>query len=103
MRYQYGQRTTTPIVRALLSADSAVALERLPPLQVFGSELCPRVKAHVELMRSLGHRYDGYAGYLRRVDRWPAHTKQEIRRLFDFRTRQIVASKPANLSHATRF
>jgi integrase len=28
------------------------------------------MKAHVELMRSLGHRYDVYAGYLRRFDRF---------------------------------
>ncbi|MGH2447709.1 MAG: tyrosine-type recombinase/integrase, partial [Chloroflexota bacterium] len=70
LRYQYGQRTTTPIVRALLSADGAVALERLLPLQALGSVLGPRIKAHVELMRSLGHRYDVYAGYLRRFDRF---------------------------------
>ncbi len=70
LRYQYGQRTTTPIVRALLSTDGAVALERLRPLQAFGSVLGPRIKAHVELMRSLGHRYDVYAGYLRRFDRF---------------------------------
>ena len=70
LRYHYGQRATTPIVRALLSADSAVALEQLRPLQAFGSVLGPRMKAHVELMRSLGHRYDVYAGYLRRFDRF---------------------------------
>ena len=58
LRYHYGQRTTTPIVCALLSADSTVALELLRPLQAFGSVLGPRMKAHVELMRSLRHRYE---------------------------------------------
>jgi len=52
LRHEYGQRTTTPIVRALLSADSAVELELLRPARSFGSFLDPRMKAHVELMRS---------------------------------------------------
>ena len=50
--------------------DSAAALELLRPSPPFGSFLGPRMKAHVELMRSLGHRYDVYAGYLRRFDRF---------------------------------
>jgi len=70
LRHEYGQRTTTPIVRALLSADSAAALELLRPARPFGSFLGPQMKAHVELMRSLGHRYDVYAGDLRRFDRF---------------------------------
>lgn len=52
------------------SADSDAALELLRPARQFGSFLGPRMKVHVELMRSPGHRYDVYAGYLRRFDRF---------------------------------
>lgn len=70
LRSQYGQRTTTPIIRALLSSDSATALEKLRPLPPFGSFLGPRMLEHVTLMRSMGHRYDVYADRLRRFDKF---------------------------------
>ena len=70
LRSQYGQRTTTPIVRALLSSDSATALEQLRPLPPFGSFLGSRMLEHVTLMRSMGHRYDVYADRLRRFDKF---------------------------------
>jgi integrase/recombinase XerD len=70
LRSQYGQRTTTPIIRALLSSDSATALEQLRPLPPFGSFLGSRMREHVTLMRSMGHRYDVYADRLRRFDRF---------------------------------
>ncbi len=70
LRSQYGQRTTTPIIRALLSSDSATALEQLRPLPPFGSFLGPRMREHVTLMRSTGHRYDVYADRLRRFDKF---------------------------------
>ncbi len=70
LRDQYGQRTTTPIIRALLSCDTEAALERLRPLPPFGSFLGSRMREHVALMRSLGHRYDVYADRLRRFDRF---------------------------------
>lgn len=70
LRSEYGQRTTTPIIRALLSSDPAAALERLRPLPPFGSFLGPRMQEHVALMRSLGHRYDVYSDRLLRFDRF---------------------------------
>jgi len=70
LRDEYGQRTTTPIVRALLSSDSATALEQLRPPRLFGSFLGARIREHVTLMRSMGHRYDVYADRLRRFDKF---------------------------------
>jgi integrase len=70
LRSQYGQRTTTPIIRALLSSDSAEALEQLRQLPPFGSFLGSRMHEHVALMRSMGHRYDVYANRLRRFDKF---------------------------------
>jgi integrase/recombinase XerD len=70
LRSEYGQRTTTPIIRALLSPDSAAALEQLRPLPPFGSFLGSRMREYVTLMRSMGQRYDAYANRLRRFDRF---------------------------------
>jgi integrase/recombinase XerD len=70
LRSEYGQRTTTPIIRALLSSDSATALEQLRPLPLFGSFLGSKMREHVTLMRSMGHRYDVYANRLRRFDKF---------------------------------
>ena len=68
-RQQYGQRTTTPIVRALLSLDPA-AMERLRPLPPFGSFLGERLQAQVTRMQSLGYRYDTDRARLLRFDRF---------------------------------
>ena len=57
LRNQYLQRTTTPIVRALLNPDSTVALEALRPLPRFGSFLGATMRDYVALMKSVGHRY----------------------------------------------
>jgi integrase len=70
LRSRYGQRTTTPIIRALLKPDSAAALEELRPLPPFGSFLGARMREHVTLMRTMGRRYDVYANRLRRFDRF---------------------------------
>jgi integrase len=70
LRSQYGQRTTTPIIRALLSSDSATTLEQLRPLPPFGSFLGSQMREHVTLMRSMGHRHDVYANRLRRFDKF---------------------------------
>jgi integrase/recombinase XerD len=70
LRSEYGQRTTTPIIRALLSSDSDAALQRLRPLPLFGSFLGSQMREHVALMRSMGHRYDVYANRLRRFDKF---------------------------------
>ena len=44
-----GQRTTTPVVRALLNPNSEAALEALRPLPRFGSFLGPVMREHVAL------------------------------------------------------
>jgi len=70
LRARYGLRTGTPIVRALLAADPAQALEALRPPPRFGSFLGATMRAHVELMRALGHRYESPARRLLRFDRF---------------------------------
>jgi len=69
LRSQYGGRIA-PIVRALLNADSAVALEKLRPLPAFASAWGERIREHVALMRSLGYRYTASEKILRRFDRF---------------------------------
>jgi integrase/recombinase XerD len=70
LRKQYGQRTTAPIVRALLVPDSARALEALRPLPRFGSFLGEVMRDHVALMKSRGYRYDTGEGDLLRFDKF---------------------------------
>jgi len=65
----YGSRTT-PIVRALVSDDVEAALRELRPVPRFGSFLGELTQAHVELMRSLGFRYDVNERMLLRFDRF---------------------------------
>jgi integrase len=70
LRREYGQRATTPIVRALLAVKAGTALEALRPLPPFGSALGQTLNAHIARMRSLGYRYDTEAGRLLRFDRF---------------------------------
>ena len=44
LRTKYGQRMTTPVVRALLRPDFAAALEALRPVPRFGSFLGPAMR-----------------------------------------------------------
>jgi integrase/recombinase XerD len=69
LRGQFGKRVA-PIVRALLSANSAAALEKLRPLPTFGSVWGGRIREHIALMRSLGYRYTANEKILRRFDRF---------------------------------
>lgn len=66
---QYGKQTA-PIVRALLSADSEAALNKLRPRARFSSFLGPQMLEHIELMRSLGRRYNTEVRLLDRFDRF---------------------------------
>lgn len=72
-RRECGQRTTTPIVRALLSRDAPTALAAIRPLPAFGSWLGDVMRAHVTHMRSLGFRYKTPAEQLLRFDRFLQH------------------------------
>lgn len=69
-RREYGQRTSTPIVRALLSPNAMTALAAIRPLPAFGSWLGDVMRAHVAHMRSLGFRYKTRAEELLRFDRF---------------------------------
>jgi integrase/recombinase XerD len=69
LRREYGGRLA-PIARALLSHEPRTALEELRPLPAFASTLGPLMRQHVDLMRSLGYRYDHEEGKLRRFDRF---------------------------------
>lgn len=86
-RPEYGQRTTTPIVRALLSPNARAALAAIRPLPAFGSWLGGVMRAHVTHMRSLGFRYQTAAEQLLRFDRFLQHhpelTEQPVRVLID--------------------
>jgi len=70
LRRQYLQRTTAPVVRALLKPDSANALEALRPLPRFGSFLGPPMRDYLALMRSVGRRYTSEERGLLRFDRF---------------------------------
>ena len=70
LRKQYGQRTTAPIVRALLNSDSAVALETLRRPPRFGSFLGAVMLDHVAFMKSIGYRYNWHEAQLLRFDRF---------------------------------
>jgi integrase/recombinase XerD len=69
LRSQYGGRIA-PIVRALLSDDSATALEQLRAPPAFGSPWGARMREYVAYMRSLGYRYKTSEERLKRFDRF---------------------------------
>lgn len=70
LRHSYGQRTSPPIVRALLTADPARALELLRPLPRFASFIGDLLRDHIDLMRSLGYRYETQAVRFAQFDRF---------------------------------
>lgn len=70
LRHRYGQRASTPLVRALLAADSAQELEALRPPPRFASFLGGFMGEHIALMRAIGYRYDTQAARLLRFDRF---------------------------------
>lgn len=70
LRKKYGQRTTAPVVRALLSFDPATALEALRPAPRFGSFLGCLMREHLTLMRAMGYRYDVHERDMLRLDRF---------------------------------
>lgn len=70
LRSFYGQRTSTPIVRALLAKNPEDALELLRPLPPYASFMGKFLQGHVALMRSLGYRYHTQAERFLRFDRF---------------------------------
>jgi integrase/recombinase XerD len=70
LRKQYGQRTTAPIVRALLNPEITGAFEALLRPPRFGSSLGAVMRDHVAFMKAIGYRYDWYEARLLRFDRF---------------------------------
>jgi integrase/recombinase XerD len=70
LRMEYGQRTTKPVVRALLSPNFEAALEALRPAPRFGSFLGPVMRKHVALLQAMGYRYNMQEERLLRLDRF---------------------------------
>ncbi len=70
LRMEYGQRTTAPIVRALLNPDFQAALESLRPAPRFGSFLGPVMREDVALMQAMGYRYSTQEQRFLRLDRF---------------------------------
>jgi integrase/recombinase XerD len=71
LRIDLGTRDTAQIIRALLSSDSAAALEVLRPIPRFASRLGSVMQNYVFLKRSLGFRYCTQELQLLRLDRFP--------------------------------
>jgi integrase/recombinase XerD len=70
LRMKFGQRTTRPVVRALLKPDFEAALEALRPAPRFGSFLGPVMGGHVALMQAMGYRYRLEEKRLLKLDRF---------------------------------
>lgn len=70
LRQDYGQTDTTSVVRALLAADPASALEALRPPPRFASFLGSAMRDYVLLMQTMGYRYVTRAAAFLRLDRF---------------------------------
>jgi site-specific recombinase XerD len=70
LKTEYGQRSTTPIVRALLNPDFGSALDALRPVPRFGSFLGPFMLEHINLMKAMGYRYNVHEERMLRLDRF---------------------------------
>jgi integrase/recombinase XerD len=70
LRVRYGQRTSSPVVRALLAPEPEAALDMLRPQPRFASFLGELMRNHIELMQALGARYNTQAARFLRFDRF---------------------------------
>jgi hypothetical protein len=68
LRTECGQRSTTPVVRALLNADFRSALDAIRPAPRFF--LGPAMREHVDLMKAVGYRYNVHEERMLRLDRF---------------------------------
>jgi hypothetical protein len=105
LRTEYGQRTTTPVVRALLNADFPSALDALRPAPRFGSFLGPTMREHIAFMKALGYRYKVHEERMVRFDRFlqgrPDLTGQPMTVLIREWTRAGSTAQHAYECHAT--
>lgn len=70
LRHTYGQRTSPPVVRALLTSDPMRALELLRPLPRLASFIGDLLRDHIHLMHSLGYQYETQAARFMQFDRF---------------------------------
>jgi hypothetical protein len=70
LRTEYGKRSTTAYVRALLDPDEAAALNALRVVPRFGSFLGPLMLEHITLMKALGYRYNKPERNMLQLDRF---------------------------------
>jgi integrase/recombinase XerD len=94
LRQKYECGSTAEIVRALLSANPAKALEALRPPPRYGSYLGPVMHDHILRMRSLGFRY-GHESEFLRFDRFlqvrPGAAEEPLSKLI----REYAAAVPS--------
>jgi integrase/recombinase XerD len=105
LRKQYGQRTTSPIVRALLTPDFAGDLEALKRPPRFGSFLGTVMLDHVTFMKSIGYRYSWHEARLLRFDRFlqlrPDLSSQPLKALIETWTSSGSGAQHALDCHQT--
>lgn len=101
LRKEYGQRATTPVVRALLSSESEAALAALRPALRFGSFLGPFMREHLLLMRAMGYRYDVHEKHMLRLDRFLQDRSEFVGQPLPMVIREWTKSKPTP-EHALR-
>jgi integrase/recombinase XerD len=70
LRARYGLRATAPVVRALLSPQPFIALEKAKRRPAFSSFLGPFLKEEIELRRSVGYRFHTQAERFGKFDRF---------------------------------
>jgi integrase/recombinase XerD len=70
LRTEYEQRSTAPVVRALLNPDFAVALDALRPIPRWASFLGPVMREHIIFMKAMGYRYIKREKGMLRLDRF---------------------------------
>lgn len=94
LRQKYECGSTAEIVRALLSAKPAKALEALRPPPPYGSHLGPVMHDHILRMRSLGFRY-GHESEFLRFDRFLQARKAAAGETLSKLIREYAALVPA--------
>jgi site-specific recombinase XerD len=94
LRQKYECGSTAGIVRALLSAKPAKALEALRPPPRYGSHLGPVMHDHILRMRSLGFRY-GHESEFLRFDRFLQARKGGAGEALSTLIREYAAVVPA--------
>jgi len=105
LRRQYRQRTTKPVVQALLNPKCEAALEALRPAPIFGSWLGPVMHEYVSLMQAMGYCYDTEKKRLLMLDRFlqdrPDLSGQTLTRLIHEWTNTGTTTQHALVCHLT--